>query len=133
MTERSERCETCRFWEKDGTGLGHCYRYPPQMFPTVPKRGEGVWLQPQTFDNDWCGEWQDKEVDHVMTQYEQIIENYGTWISFDCSPEEYLTFADALMEYMAQCQRNDKPITDSVVAELSGGRATIHRPEGGPR
>ena len=61
MTERTERCETCKWWnrllrytpawEQDGVLMDHwgeCRRYPgigePMMFPLAST-------------SDWCGEW----------------------------------------------------------------------------
>lgn len=49
--ERTETCETCRFWNgKDrggGTGFAQCRRHAPH---------NGFWWNTQALD--WCGEWQ---------------------------------------------------------------------------
>lgn len=76
---RPDRCETCRFWEckliLDGKGMwnppdrepcsledyeaesdsggGHCRRYPP-----IDNNGF-----PETYHDDWCGEWQAKKIE----------------------------------------------------------------------
>lgn len=75
MTERKERCETCRFWEclgrdEGGESHGQCHRNPPVMAPLIEafhdwfgnpsnvlyglQRG----MFPITDSIDWCGEWQ---------------------------------------------------------------------------
>jgi len=72
--ERAECCETCRFWEpKDRARLaldGECRRAPPTAFFGMKR-----WLKssddhdsrefveshfPQTYSDDWCGEWKPK-------------------------------------------------------------------------
>ncbi len=64
MSERQERCETCRWWdqsETDGTACP-CKRYPPVLtasqFPSMSEedRERGIWPYTESFD--WCGEWQ---------------------------------------------------------------------------
>lgn len=69
MSERQERCETCRFWEEgDSRGVGECHRLPPSLiegqfvdrtdvvFPKEPRRR----VFPETDNGDWCGEWRDR-------------------------------------------------------------------------
>ena len=46
--ERSETCETCRFWR---AASSECRR----RAPAVPAPGAGAW--PVTAANEWCGEW----------------------------------------------------------------------------
>ncbi len=60
MSERKERCETCRFWTspKEGEERGICHRFPP-MVPVV-LRGRVHYLAPKTYQMFWCGEWQEK-------------------------------------------------------------------------
>jgi hypothetical protein len=68
MTEpRKERCGTCRFWELHERGditdlvpSGYCRRYPPVIALSNGDVDNESWCQatPETFDNDWCGEWQ---------------------------------------------------------------------------
>jgi len=66
--ERSERCETCRFWwqvtadtlpDKPVLGGGICRRYPPnQLF--LEKVGTARLILNLTKPDDWCGEWRAK-------------------------------------------------------------------------
>ncbi len=66
MSDRQERCETCRFWEEgiaDAVAWGTCKRFPPQKIEfTVFDEGgcvhEGRW--PDTEKDSWCGEWKGK-------------------------------------------------------------------------
>jgi hypothetical protein len=52
-------CATCDWWERErpsgnATGnMGECRRKPPHV--------DGSW--PQTFDTEWCGEWQPRRKD----------------------------------------------------------------------
>ena len=73
MSERQDRCGTCRFWEDadpdepaqpeeiapgiltDPKKYGYCHRYPPR--PTEDSTG-----YPVTDLSDWCGEWQPKSL-----------------------------------------------------------------------
>jgi len=60
MTERIERCETCRWLECDTsvTCLDHCHRHAPPAYvcaPGEPVR-EAAW--PVVALSDWCGEYQ---------------------------------------------------------------------------
>ena len=48
MSERTVRCDQCRFWEDHGE-VGECRRYPPQL----PTR----MLMDLTGDDPWAGEW----------------------------------------------------------------------------
>jgi hypothetical protein len=72
VSERKERCDTCRFWsnqDDDGTGL--CRRNPPKAASTPEQQSiveewtEDGWAMmgfwPWTSDSDWCGEWQPSE------------------------------------------------------------------------
>ena len=53
----ARRCDTCRWWETDGSeGLHECHRYPPVM-----PGDNAPTLQPLTEPLDWCGEWQERE------------------------------------------------------------------------
>jgi hypothetical protein len=78
MTKRTERCETCKWWEqtplvlssKDKTDSsdnpGLCRRFPP-AFIALPKDDDGgiprcchsfvYWTQPVTQGDEFCGEW----------------------------------------------------------------------------
>lgn len=70
MTERTQRCETCFYWEADifdeASGVGDCHRYAPRpaMEHTVPRRGEDLdamyALWPVTGCMNFCGEWASK-------------------------------------------------------------------------
>lgn len=65
--ERPDRCETCRWWNrerrKDDDKHGECRRFPP----TVPYMEEQIIqnqfkaLWPDTKPRHWCGEWQGKD------------------------------------------------------------------------
>jgi len=77
MSERAERCETCRFWDTENSdeGWGDCRRYPPtKMLFEIEAMGHdktsqdihnslgdssSVWVWPYTESDDWCGEWQE--------------------------------------------------------------------------
>lgn len=75
MSERKDRCETCRFWVEEFDGKkgpsdplddtdepwGRCRRYPPVLIeiPANLYQG-GSCQQPITMPYDWCGEWQAK-------------------------------------------------------------------------
>lgn len=69
--ERAERCECCRFWEReedDKIGVGDCRRYPPAMaLVQTSDCLDDEWTVrrpaynggfPITFEDDWCGEFQ---------------------------------------------------------------------------
>lgn len=86
MSERAQRCETCRFWEVvlEDARFGDCKRHPPQLSdhalrfyaenptPDDPEelglveeslmlrkaRSVDVWFSPVTLNDNWCGEWQ---------------------------------------------------------------------------
>lgn len=54
-------CETCDYWMNDpDTPFGICRRNPP-ILTILPDEGDGVWGQPPTNMEDWCGEWRDRE------------------------------------------------------------------------
>lgn len=63
MTERTERCGTCKWWEVFGTGyearFGWCHRHAPHR-PTNVIQGKcetvGIWPNPEA--NDFCGQWE---------------------------------------------------------------------------
>ncbi len=62
MSERRERCETCRFWDSphvDQQEDGLCRRHAPRCFP---RKEESETLRyprwPLTLNDEWCGEWQ---------------------------------------------------------------------------
>ena len=71
--ERAERCETCRFWDRQDRHIGECRRYPPckllgdleaaignaptAMHPVDRHRNQD-WVWPSLNPDDWCGEWQ---------------------------------------------------------------------------
>ncbi len=61
-----ENCETCRFWDgssPDATGWGMCRRNPPTHVSHEILDGGGianVGFWPDTEDDDWCGEFQEK-------------------------------------------------------------------------
>lgn len=82
MDSRSERCETCRWWEPDRYDgfSGRCHRYPHQLSDAAVKfytenpnhdketdcveqdmlcalRGMDVWFQSVTACDEFCGEW----------------------------------------------------------------------------
>lgn len=69
MSERTERCETCRFLgpPTEPTVPGHCRRHAPH--PVVLRREDVPDLDPDTLwpwwpavlEDDWCGEWQPAE------------------------------------------------------------------------
>jgi hypothetical protein len=75
-TRRSEMqrdCYTCRFWKGSSHGEGECRRHPPQL-TVVPDGNEecpGVktaW--PETDQEDWCGEWEFRDVPHGKLEWE---------------------------------------------------------------
>ena len=49
-TERTERCDCCRWWEAINPTLGTCHRHAPQPAAARPTH----W--PRTLANDWCSE-----------------------------------------------------------------------------
>lgn len=65
------RCGRCRFWkvwtnkhdEPDGTGLGWCRRYPPNipndsLVTIIERPGDNPSAAfPTTGEDEWCGEW----------------------------------------------------------------------------
>lgn len=68
-TLRTERCETCRFWEKDweiseSELEGYCHRGLRHVTREDTFRGERAsrdglfWSWPIHHAEDWCGEWQ---------------------------------------------------------------------------
>lgn len=60
--KRPERCELCRFWQKDdgGSVCGDCHRFPPTVL-VADTSGTGVDTFPTTRDTDWCGEFRPAE------------------------------------------------------------------------
>lgn len=59
--ERSERCETCRFWAPDEEAPddepGYCQRHAPVAKLVSGSDAERVWARWPTVMNDWwCGE-----------------------------------------------------------------------------
>jgi len=62
---KTPACALCRFWEEtrdDGNGiLGDCRIEPPRLARTPHWRLQGVW--PETYGQDWCGRWQEREGD----------------------------------------------------------------------
>ncbi len=74
MSERKERCETCKFWEMlpsgeqeessltdDEGSIGLCKRYPPLANNENPTASEWEeFVNPTVVSFDWCGEWLDK-------------------------------------------------------------------------
>ena len=60
-----ETCKTCKFWRDGNTDqvpddehVGDCRRYP--QGPDFTHKLPGIrweWGHPQTFTDDWCGEW----------------------------------------------------------------------------
>lgn len=69
---RAERCEACKWWhymktasEREGEGVGYCYRYPPVLRNLSPVEGDFLtgdeWAVPITRDNDFCGEFSPRE------------------------------------------------------------------------
>ena len=65
MSERVDRCETCRFWEpyeaqknEWGWDRGDCHRFPPIPVFCEPQQEhipEGYFTD--VFKDKWCGEW----------------------------------------------------------------------------
>ena len=49
MTEKIEKCETCKFWQDQ-----KCKRYPPEV-------NAGGEFQPSTSPTDFCGEYQPRQ------------------------------------------------------------------------
>jgi hypothetical protein len=72
-TERPDRCETCRYWEKYDTDLqpapnsqdlGSCHRFPPRFIADLDfvhsiddTTGSATGFFPETMAWEWCGEW----------------------------------------------------------------------------
>ena len=54
-TERTERCDCCRWWEEalDHSPLGACHRHAPRPAETYSPRN---W--PRTRADEWCGEFE---------------------------------------------------------------------------
>lgn len=54
MSEREQRCKTCRWWSRQGNDPqeAECRRRPPVVSDRRP------W--PTTRPNDWCGDWQER-------------------------------------------------------------------------
>lgn len=76
--ERAERCETCRFWERNsgvddesGGGCdngGCCKRLPPTYCGPHEDNATRpmdwmLWSFPAVTSDDWCGEWKEKGTD----------------------------------------------------------------------
>lgn len=72
MSERTERCETCRFFDDDENDwMPRCLRYPPQINAVrvaeivreLNRDGEYAasalqcWENPPVDADGWCGEW----------------------------------------------------------------------------
>lgn len=58
MSGRAVRCDTCRFWRKDGT----CHRYPPTIVSHIDGGVEQLWpFMAGSDPDDWCGEHQARE------------------------------------------------------------------------
>ena len=53
-TRKYRVCSNCDYWDPDDKPDkygGNCHRYPPE-FSNLPLKAF-----PQTFKDDWCGEW----------------------------------------------------------------------------
>ena len=59
--EPPRRCDGCSVWDREGTtGVGFCRRHAPLVARVTAKEIETVW--PETFAEDWCGEFRAKAV-----------------------------------------------------------------------
>lgn len=84
------QCGTCHFWDASaGSAFGVCWRYPPQLVPSVAserlslfmakvgrdqKEGDALsvidstcFVYPTTFRENVCGEWKQAVVEPVKT------------------------------------------------------------------
>lgn len=63
----SNRCETCRWWERRNPELGECRRNPPRIVDALLPGEDGLFLDayfgatgfPVTLESAWCGEWKE--------------------------------------------------------------------------
>jgi hypothetical protein len=51
-----KHCDSCRFWQIEGTQTGKCRRHAPTVI-VLDDRDQSVW--PYSLDDDWCGEYED--------------------------------------------------------------------------
>jgi len=56
VSERLERCETCRWWDREDSMVGICHRRAPLPWHDFDDAPPASWW-PTTNENDWCGEW----------------------------------------------------------------------------
>jgi hypothetical protein len=52
----ADSCETCRYWDGVGDGLGRCRRYPPSGGTLKPTTTGPLALHVVTPAAEWCGE-----------------------------------------------------------------------------
>ena len=58
---KEERCNKCRFFDKDNNGpKGDCRRYPPQV-TIMDSFGNSRQSYPRMMQNEWCGEFRYKD------------------------------------------------------------------------
>lgn len=57
--ERTERCETCRWWNSRFDEPS-CQRMPPTVLNNPIHLGGKTSVWPTTEPDDWCGKWQAK-------------------------------------------------------------------------
>ncbi len=60
-----ERCETCRFWNRDEADTGDCCRFPPTLTshgaPFDNEERCDATQFPLTYAGQWCGEWKPRD------------------------------------------------------------------------
>lgn len=63
LPQSEQRCENCLFWGGGEVTTNNCRRCPPKVFHDRLPSGNGgfVTVFSRTADDDWCGEWQQKE------------------------------------------------------------------------
>jgi hypothetical protein len=60
-----EVCGSCRFWKRpEAGGPGQCRHRSPRA---VEDRKSGAWRSqwPPTWGQDWCGSWQEDDLEYV--------------------------------------------------------------------
>lgn len=59
----TDRCDKCHWWEKIYAGTersrGKCRFHPPIILVTTAQRAITEW--PQTYSDDWCGRFANKD------------------------------------------------------------------------
>lgn len=71
MNDEDITCATCAWWAQiDDSDLGQCRLYAPR--PKDHNRDSTRW--PVTGDDDWCGEWDNNDIDDEDDDSDDLVD-----------------------------------------------------------